>query len=76
MRPETLAVSRAGNSNKRWSECKIIGKNISIRSYSAACSYLKKLYVYGGYQMLKGMMADFYCIDIGDHVEKYNWELI
>lgn len=35
-----------------------------------------RLYIYGGYQMLKGMMSDFYCIDLDDKVERYTWEQI
>jgi hypothetical protein len=27
-----------------------------------------RFYIYGGYQMLKGMMSDFYCIDLNDSV--------
>lgn len=34
------------------------------------------MYVYGGYQILKGMMSDFYCIDLDDNSEKFNWEQI
>lgn len=32
--------------------------------------------MYGGYQILKGMMADFYCIDLDDGADKFNWEQI
>lgn len=32
--------------------------------------------MYGGYQILRGMMADFYCIDLDDKVDKFNWEQI
>lgn len=35
-----------------------------------------RMYVYGGYQILKGMMSDFYCIDLDDGLEMFNWEQI
>lgn len=38
-RPPQISVSKVFSSNHKWKECKIIGKNISIRSYSAACAY-------------------------------------
>jgi hypothetical protein len=41
-RPPQLSVSKVFSSNHKWKECKIIGKNISIRSYSAACSFQDK----------------------------------
>lgn len=34
------------------------------------------MYVYGGYQILKGMMSDFYCIDLDDKAERFVWEQI
>ena len=36
-RPPGISVSKVYSNNQKWKECKIIGKNISIRSYSAAC---------------------------------------
>ena len=38
-RPPNISVSKVFSNNMKWKECKIIGKNISIRSYSAACSF-------------------------------------
>jgi len=35
-----------------------------------------RVFVYGGYQILKGMMADFYWIDLDDSADKFNWEQI
>lgn len=32
-----------------------------------------RFYIYGGYQILNGMMADFYSIDLNDQVEKFDW---
>jgi hypothetical protein len=41
-RPPQINVSKIFSNNHKWKECKIIGKNISIRSYSAACSFENK----------------------------------
>ena len=41
-RPEQISVSKVISQNQKWRECKIIGKNLSIRSYSAACSFDNK----------------------------------
>lgn len=38
-RPPQISVSKVFSANHKWKECKIIGKNISIRSYSAACAF-------------------------------------
>ena len=38
-RPEKIVVDRDINVGQRWKECKIIGKNVSIRSYSASCVF-------------------------------------
>lgn len=72
-RPNRLSVSKVISENEKWRECKIMGKNVSIRSYSAACSFRGLFYMYGGYQILRGMMDDFYSIDLSDSVEKFDW---
>lgn len=41
-RPPNLAISKVHSENHKWRECKIIGRNISIRSYSAACAFRNK----------------------------------
>jgi uncharacterized protein YgbK (DUF1537 family) len=41
-RPPQISVSKVFSTNHKWKECKIIGKNISIRSYSAACAFKNK----------------------------------
>ena len=38
-RPERLVVDRDIHLGQRWKECKIIGKNVSIRSYSSSCVF-------------------------------------
>lgn len=44
-RPAQISISKVISPNHKWKECKIIGKNISIRSYSAACAF-KNRYFY------------------------------
>lgn len=41
-RPPSISVEKLNPTAHRWRECKIIGKNISIRSYGAACSFEKR----------------------------------
>lgn len=41
-RPSSIHVTKIHSDNLKWRECKIIGKNISIRSYSAACAFNNK----------------------------------
>ena len=41
-RPPQINMSKIFSNNHKWKECKIIGKNISIRSYSAACAFRNK----------------------------------
>lgn len=43
-RPPHISVSKVFSDNQKWKQCKIIGKNISIRSYSAACSFNSKYF--------------------------------
>lgn len=38
-RPSKIVIDKSQHTNKKWIECKILGQNISIRSYSAACSH-------------------------------------
>lgn len=39
-RPEKLNLSNVQpTANPKWAECKVLGKNIMIRSYSAACAH-------------------------------------
>lgn len=82
-RPEQISISKAVPQNLKWRECKIIGKNLSIRSYSGGCTFNNKytppyprFYIYGGYQILNGMMGDFYSINLDDEQKKFNWEQI
>lgn len=38
-RPAKLDLTSLAPNFKRWAECKIVGKNITIRSYAGACAY-------------------------------------
>lgn len=49
---------------------------LHVRSIRSKILVLYRMYIYGGYQILKGMMSDFYSIDLDDHVDKFNWEQI
>jgi hypothetical protein len=48
----------------RWAEIKIEGKNIPSRSKHASVIYNDKLYVHGGFDADKGILADFSSIEI------------
>lgn len=50
----------------RWTEFKIKGKNIVARSHHSSVIYQDRLYVYGGYNTDKGVLADFHSL----HLEK------
>lgn len=39
VRPAKLNLTSVAPNFKRWAECKIVGKNITIRSYAGACSF-------------------------------------
>ena len=45
----------------------------SLLHFQNVTSLTHRLFVYGGYQILNGNMADFYSIDLDDDVEKFNW---
>lgn len=41
-RPDKISASKVIPGNQKWKECKIIGKNIGIRSYSGSCVFDNK----------------------------------
>ncbi len=57
----------------RWAEVKIEGKNIPSRSNHASAIHDNKLYIHGGFDADKGMLADFYCMDISGQADQYKW---
>lgn len=46
---------------------------LSVPSTTSKTSSLPRFYIYGGYQILNGMMADFYSINLEDSQE-FNWK--
>lgn len=62
--------------DSRWSELKIDGKNIPNRSNHIAAFFQNKMYVHGGYDAERGVLADFYAIDISDETEAFEWSKI
>lgn len=48
----------------RWTEIKISGKNLHPRSYHTMCIYERKLYTYGGYDVDRGIMEDFWSLNL------------
>lgn len=62
--------------DSRWSELKIDGKNIPNRSNHIAALFNNKMYVHGGYDAERGVLADFYAIDISDDAEVFAWSRI
>lgn len=57
--------------DSRWSEIKIEGRNISSRSNHIAAFFDSKLYIHGGYDVDKGVLPDFHCIDLGADLESF-----
>lgn len=60
--------------DSRWSELKIDGKNIPSRSNHVAVFFDSKLYIHGGYDADKGALSDFYCLNVADDVEFFEWK--
>ena len=60
--------------DSRWSELKIDGKNIPSRSNHVSAFFDSKLFVHGGYDADKGVLSDFYVLDVSDDVEAFEWK--
>ena len=60
--------------DSRWNELKIEGKNIPSRSNHAAAFFSSKLFIHGGYDVDKGIMSDFYSIDISEDSSAFEWK--
>lgn len=60
--------------DSRWCELKIDGKNIPSRSNHIAVFFNSRMYVHGGYDADKGVMADFHYIDVADDCEFFQWK--
>lgn len=57
---------------KKWEEAKFSEKNIHQRSYHSAVIYNSSLYIFGGYEINKGIMNDFHSLDL-ESKECYAW---
>ena len=57
----------------RWTEFKIVGKNIQSRSHHAAVEYNDHLYVYGGYDADRGILSDFYKMNLNGKEDGFRW---
>lgn len=60
--------------DNRWSEVKIEGKNIASRSNHVAAVFGNSLFVHGGYDVDRGVLDDFYEMDISEDCEEYVWK--
>ena len=60
--------------DSRWSELKIDGKNIPSRSNHVAAFFDHKIFIHGGYDADKGILSDFYCLDVADDAEFFEWK--
>ena len=48
----------------RWTQFKIVGKNIQSRSHHVSVEHNGYLYVHGGYDADRGILSDFYRMDL------------
>ena len=62
--------------DSRWAEIKIEGKNINSRSNHVAIVFQKLLFIHGGYDVDKGVMSDFYSMDLSDHSQEFIWKTL
>jgi hypothetical protein len=70
----TVKTNLENTFDLRWAEIKIEGKNIPSRSNHAAVVHNHNLFIHGGYDADKGMLSDFYSMDISDQAEQYHWQ--
>lgn len=59
-----IKTSMDNSYDSRWCEVKIDGKNILSRSGHIAVFFDTKMYVHGGYDADRGVLSDFYRIDL------------
>lgn len=82
-RPFPLETNKAGitsldsetvisKSLRKWEEAKFSEKNIQQRSYHSTVIHNSFLYIYGGYEINKGIMNDFFSLDL-ESKECYSW---
>lgn len=59
----------------KWCELKISGKNIPRRSYHVAVTFKDSLYLYGGHEVVLGILDDFYEMKLTNY-HKFHWKII
>ncbi len=59
--------------DNRWAEIKIEGKNIPSRSNHVAIVFAEKLYIHGGYDVDRGILGDFYEMDMTASEQEFVW---
>ena len=60
--------------DNRWAELKIQGKNVPSRSNHVTVVFGEKMYVHGGYDVDKGILGDFYEMDLSPTCEEFTWK--
>ena len=60
--------------DSRWAEIKIEGKNIGSRSNHISITFGNALFVHGGYDVEKGILGDFYSMDLSEDCEEFIWK--
>lgn len=68
---ETELVAR---SLRKWEEAKF-EKNIQQRSYHSAVTFNSSLYIFGGYEINRGILDDFYSLDL-ESKDFFSWKPI
>jgi hypothetical protein len=53
---------------------KIEGKNINSRSNHVCVAYGNSLFVHGGYDVERGILGDFYELNISDDCQEFIWK--
>ena len=62
-------------SMRKWEEAKFSEKNIQQRSYHSSIVHDSSFYVFGGYEINKGIMNDFHYLDL-ESKECFQWTQI
>lgn len=62
--------------DNRWAEIKIEGKNIGSRSNHVAVIFGNSLFIHGGYDVDKGILNDFYEMDLHEDCDEYLWKKV
>jgi hypothetical protein len=68
-RPSPISIPQKSH----WTLCKIWHSSLPIRSFSSASVIGDRLFVYGGQQLLQGILSDFHSLKLNPDKE-YNWQ--